>query len=330
MPPRTFELDDGAGLRVAFTDLGATWLSCRLALPGLGERELMPGRPRPEDHVTAGGFVGSFVGRYANRIAGSRFTIDGRESRVVANEGANQLHGGPDGFHRRRFELLDVARNALRLRLVSPDGDQGFPGELTLELDVTLPAPGELRMAWRASCTAPCPVNPTSHAYFNLDGDREGMGDVSGHRLRIAAAEVLPVDGACIPTGELMPVAGTRFDFRAPRSPLGPAGEPYDHCWRLAASCAGARAPAAELISSDGRVAMVLSTTLPGLQFYAGEHLAGTPGRDGRLLPRCAALALEPQYFPDSPNRPGWPQPSCILRPGQVMAHEIVYRFERR
>lgn len=327
MEPRVFELDDGAGLRVALTDLGATWLSCRLRLPTGEERELLLGHARPQDHLHEGGFLGGLIGRYANRIAGSRFVLDGTEHRLVANEGPHQLHGGPEGFHRRRWQVLGATPRELRLKLVSPDGDQGFPGELTVDASYAITGPGELTLAWTASCTAACPVNLTSHAYFNLDGDARG---IANHRLQIRGGEVLPVDARQIPTGDVLPVAGTPFDFRQPRRAIESDGRVYDHCWRLADACADARQPAAVLTSADGRVAMELFTTLPGLQHYSGQHLAEAHGRDGRTFAPSAGIALEPQFFPDSPNRPEWPQPSCIVQPGAEVSHRIRWRFQAR
>jgi aldose 1-epimerase len=322
--PQVFELDDGAGLRVALMDVGATWLSCRLRLPDGAEREVLLGHARPQDHLQEGGYLGALIGRYANRIAGARYRLDGIEQRLAANEGRHQLHGGPHGFHRRRWQVLDTTARELRLKLVSPEGDQGFPGVLTVEATYAITAPGELSLTWDAHCTAACPVNLTSHAYFNLDGDARG---IVSHRLQIMADEVLPVDTEQIPTGQVLPVSGTAFDFRQARSALGDDGRAYDHCWRLGARCAGARHAAATLTSADSRVTMEIFTTLPGIQHYSGQHLAEAHGRDGKPFAPGAGIALEPQFFPDSPNRPEWPQPSCVLRPGATMSQLIRWRF---
>lgn len=327
MEPRVFELDDGAGLRAAFTDVGATWLSCRLRLPDGGERELLLGHARPQDHQHEGGYLGGLIGRYANRIAGACFTLDGVEHRLAANEGSNQLHGGPDGFHRRRWQVLQATPRELLLELVSPAGDQGFPGELTVQVRYAISGPSELTLSWTAQCTAACPVNLTSHAYFNLDGDARS---IAGHQLQIRAGEVLPVDAGQLPTGEVLPVGGTPFDFRRLRAAIAEDGRVYDHNWRLAEACAVGREPAAVLVASDGRVTMELYTTLPGLQHYSGQHLAEARGRDDLPFAASAGIALEPQFFPDSPNRPEWPQPSCIVRPGETVAHAIRWRFSAR
>lgn len=324
MEAEVFELSDGAGLRVALMDVGGTWISCRLALPEGGERELLLGHAQPLDHLHEDGYLGGLIGRYANRIAGARFRLEGIEHRLTANEGPHQLHGGPQGFHRRRWKVLGATARELRLQLISPDGDQGFPGELTVDAAYAITAPGELTLSWTANCTAPSPVNLTSHAYFNLDGDARS---IAGHRLQIEAAEVLPVDAEQIPTGALLDVAGTPFDFRRPRRALADDGRVFDQCWRLAPTCAGARQPAARLTSADSRVTMQLVTTLPGLQHYSGQHLAEAHGRDGAPFAPSAGIALEPQFFPDSPNRPEWPQPSCVLRPGETMSHQIRWRF---
>lgn len=321
--PQVFSLGDGAGMELRVTDLGATWLSCRVPVAG-GVREVLLGHAAPLDYLHETGYVGGIIGRWANRIAGARFTLDGRESTLAANEGPNQLHGGPEGFHRRRWQVLGSSPRRLRLQLVSPDGDQGFPGEATVRLDYTVEGPGRVSIAWRAVCSAPCPVNLTSHAYFNLDARH---GDIGGHRLQIAGSEVLAVDDAGIPSGEKQPVAGTDFDFRRLSPALGARREGFDHCWVLDERCRDAAAPAALLQSADGRLTLELRTTLPGLQHYSGERLSEATDRSGRRYRAFAGIALEPQYFPDSPHHPAWQLDGCVLRPGQAVEHRIEYRF---
>lgn len=317
-------LGDGGGLQVQVTDLGATWRSCRLRLRDGRWRELLLAVPQPADVLHEPGFLGGTVGRVANRIAGAAFTLDGQRHRLAANEGANQLHGGPDGFHRRRWQVREASASALVMTLISPDGDQGYPGSLELELTWTVPAPGQLRIAWAARCDAPCPVNLTQHAYFNLDGQ---PGPVRAHRLTLAASRRAAVDEAMIPTGELLEVAGTRFDHRT-GAPLIAAGSPgLDTAFLLDDAAASGKAPAAELRSSDGQVRLALTTDLPSLQVYTGQALAATRGRDGRRLPAQSGVALEPQYLPDAVHHPAWPGPSCVLRPGAVMRHHVDYHF---
>lgn len=320
MPPQVFTLSDGGALQVRISDLGATWLSCRLALPDAAPRELLLGHAQASDSLHEPGYLGSTVGRFANRIGGAAFRLDGVEHRLVANEGRHQLHGGPDGFHRRPWQVREAGPARLVLALHSPAGDQGYPGALDVVQRYDFPQPGMLRVAWELRCDAPCPVNLTQHAYFNLDG---APGPVHGHQLRVAASRRVEVDAELIPTGRWADVAGSAFDFRSLRR-LIDAGRPegHDDCWVLDTAEA-----AAELWASDGSVGLQLSTDLPGLQVYTGQHLAAVHGRDGAPLPAQSGVALEPQHLPDHPNHPQWPGPGCILRPADVVRHEVRYRF---
>ncbi len=329
---RVFTLSDGGAFTIQVMDLGATWLSCRVALPGGAEREVLLGHREPQLHLSETAYLGGIIGRYANRIAGARFTLDGREYHVAANEGRNHLHGGPQGFNARRWDVVSADTRDLRLHLSSPDGDQGFPGALEVDLRYRIVAEGVLRIEFDATCSKPCPVNLTAHPYFNLDGDGRS---VLNHRLQLAAQQYLPINDEMIPLGGLQEVAETPFDFVAPRAIGGQMLRTeqqrfvggYDHSYVLDAACAQVHERAAGVWSTDGRLAMSLHTSYPGLHLYTGNHLARSNGRDGRPFEAHAGFALEPQYLPDSPNRPDWPQPSCILRPEQRMQHFIEYRF---
>jgi aldose 1-epimerase len=323
----TCTLQDDTGLRLTLLDWGATWWSLQCPVPGEDQpRELLLGGATPQAHLHNTAYFGATIGRMANRIAGAQIERDGRRWALVPQPGSpHQLHGGPDGFDRRRWAMRASGRSQAEFRLLSPDGDQGYPGAVTAEATVSLPGQGVIDLALRATTTAPTPVGLTNHAYFNLDGTRS---DARQHGLAIAASQVLPVDEALIPLGPLQPVAGTPFDFRAER-PIGGAAEGvYDHAFLLDGS-AGLR-PAATLTAADGRVQLCIETTLPALQLYTGAHLDGQSGRDGRRLPRFAGIALEPQFLPDSPHHPEWPQPSCWLLPGQVWSHHIRYRLRCR
>lgn len=328
-------LGNPAGFAIEVAAIGASWLSCWLPVGG-ERRELLLAPADPEAHARSPGcaYIGSTVGRVANRIAGARFTLEGRRWPLVANEGAHQLHGGPDGFHARTWRLEASSADEAVFVLHSPAGDQGYPGALTAQVHYRVDvAACSVHIAFSAEADAPTPVALTSHAYFNLDGD---AADVRRHRLRVAAAQVLPVDATMIPLAEALPVAGTPFDLRTPRPlPTDPALHPQlalarglDHCYRLDPACAALQAPAAELGSADGRVRLVLATDYPGLQVYSGQHLSGHAGRDGRPLAAFAGLALEPQALPDAINRPGWADDGLVLRPGQRWQRQIRYRFE--
>jgi aldose 1-epimerase len=331
--PRYLTLDSGAGHRATVMDIGATLLSCRVAMPDGSRRETLLGHPPALDNDPARGYAGAIVGRYANRIAGAAFALDGKRHALLANENGNQLHGGPDGFHRRRWTVEHAGQASVRLSLRSPDGDQGFPGEVQASVTYSLSAQGVLRIDLRAAADRPCPVSLSNHAYFNLDARH---GDARGHALQINAPRYLPVDSALIPRAALEPVLHGGYNFLIPRTlraalaAVVAGGHPpgFDHAWLLAPGCAGGVEPAAVLQSTDRKLSMAIRTSLPALQFYDGRHLHALCDRDGKPYPAFAGFALEPEFLPDSPNRPDWPQPSCILRPGNPMHHYIELAFQ--
>ncbi|NKQ26737.1 aldose epimerase family protein [Streptomyces galbus] len=272
----------------------------------LGFADLDGYRDHPEP------FLGALIGRYANRIARARFELDGVLYALEANGSPNSLHGGSRGFDKRVWDVEPV-EHGLRLSRVSPHGEEGFPGRLEVTATYTLDASGALRLAYEAVTDAPTVVNLTNHSYFNL----AGSGTATGHELRLAASRYTPVDDDLIPTGDLAPVADTRFDFRTSRK-LGPG---YDHNYVLDKGVTAAAEEVAELHDpASGRV-LTVATTEPGLQLYTGDHLPAplAPGE---------GVALETQHFPDSPNRPAFP--STVLRPGEVYRSETVYGFSAR
>ncbi|MEU3508404.1 aldose epimerase family protein [Streptomyces longwoodensis] len=272
----------------------------------LGFADLDGYRDHPEP------FLGALIGRYANRIARARFELDGVPYALEPNGAPNSLHGGSHGFDKRVWDVEPV-EHGLRLSRVSPDGEEGFPGRLEVTATYTLDASGALRFAYEAVTDAPTVVNLTNHGYFNL----AGSGTATGHELRLAASRYTPVDADLIPTGDLAPVADTRFDFRTSRK----LGAGYDHNYVLDKGVTAAAEEVAELHDpASGRV-LTVATTEPGLQLYTGDHLPApfTPGE---------GVALETQHFPDSPNRPAFP--STVLRPGEVYRSETVYGFSAR
>jgi aldose 1-epimerase len=259
-------------------------------------------------------YLGALVGRYANRIAQARFRLDGLTYALEPNNAPNSLHGGARGFDKRVWEVAPVA-HGLRLSRVSAHGEEGFPGRLEVSATYTLDASGALHLVYEAVTDAPTTVNLTNHSYFNLGGP--GSGGAGGHELRLAASRYTPVDADLIPTGEVAGVAGTRFDFRAPRK----VDAGYDHNFVLDKGVTDAPAEVAELHDpASGRV-LTVATTEPGLQLYTADHL-GEPFTPGQ------GVALETQHFPDSPNRAEFP--STVLRPGEVYRSETVYGFSAR
>ncbi|MEV6193287.1 aldose epimerase family protein [Streptomyces sp. NPDC051920] len=259
-------------------------------------------------------YLGALVGRYANRIGGASFPLDGVTYRLEPNNGPNSLHGGDGGFDKRVWDAEPVG-HGVRLSRVSPDGEEGFPGRLEVSATYTLDERGALRIAYEAVTDAPTVVNLTNHSYWNLAGS--GSGSALGHELRLDASRLTRVDEHLVPTGELDPVEGTRFDFREPRK----TGAGYDHNYVLDKGLTAGPVEVAELYEpASGRV-LTVATTEPGLQLYTADHL-GDPfaPNDG--------IALETQHFPDSPNRPDFP--GTVLRPGAVYRSQTVYGFSVR
>ncbi|MGP4013558.1 aldose epimerase family protein [Streptomyces sp. 4N124] len=267
---------------------------------GFADLDAYPAHPEP--------YFGALIGRYANRIAGGRFPLDGVTYALEPNNGPNSLHGGGRGFDKRVWDMTPV-EHGVRLARISPHGEEGFPGRLEVSATYTLDGAGALRIAYEAVTDAPTIVNLTNHSYWNLSG----AGNAAGHELRIAASRFTPVDEDLIPTG-VAPVEGTRFDFRAERK----VGAGYDHNFVLDKGVTSAPERVAELYDPASGRALTVATTEPGLQLYTADHLSEpfSPG-DG--------IALETQHFPDSPNRPDFP--STVLRPGEVFRSETVYGF---
>ncbi|MFJ4032079.1 aldose epimerase family protein [Streptomyces griseoluteus] len=259
-----------------------------------------------------GPYLGALVGRYANRIAGGRFPLDGRTYALARNNGPNSLHGGARGFDRYVWDAEPV-EHGVRLSRVSPHGEEGFPGRLHVSATYTLQESGALRIAYEAVTDAPTVVNLTNHSYWNLSGS----GHAGGHELRLAASRYTPVDDGLIPVGEPVDVTGSRFDFRASRK----VGSGYDHNYVLDKGVTPAAEEVAELYDpASGRV-LTVATTEPGLQLYTADHL-GAPFAPGE------GIALETQHFPDSPNRPDFP--TTRLEPGEVYRSATVYGFGTR
>ncbi len=318
------------GLSAAVSDYGATLVSLKRATPGGGARELILGLDEAADYERQDAYLGATVGRYANRIAGARCSIGGREYALSANDGPNCLHGGADGFSRRSWKAepgLEGGRPALFLTLESPAGDQGFPGAVSVVVSYVL-AGDALRIVCSAETDEPTPFGMTNHAYWNL----AGSGDILSHELSIKASRYLPVDERLIPLpGEPAPVAGTPFDFRSPK-PIGrdlAAAGGYDHCYELDGTGAGRgdggslglAATLREPRSGDG---VEVWTDLPGLQCYSGNFLDIGRGRAGVRYGRYGGLCLEPEAFPNAPNRPDYP--AGVLYPGRPYRAAIEYR----
>ncbi len=288
-----------------------------------------------EGYLEKSPYFGALIGRYGNRIGGARFTLAGQTYTLAANNQGNSLHGGLKGFDKVVWTArpLKTAQGpALILTYFSKDGEEGFPGNLEVTAIYTLTDNNELKIELTAQTDKPTICNLTHHSYFNLAG--QGQGDILGHVVYINANQFTPVDSVLIPTGELADVAGTPFDFRTP-TPIGAHindpdrvlqyGPGYDHNWVINKATGQFGLQARVVEPASGRVMEVWSTE-PGVQFYTGNFLDGSiQGKGGAIYPRRSAFCLEPQHFPDSPNRPNFP--SVELKPGQTYHNLIVYKF---
>lgn len=317
---QAFHLQNKAGLRASVLDFGATLTELGLTVDGQYRNVVLA--CEPADYANQSAYLGAIVGRFANRIGGSRLMRDGREWLLSANEGTTCLHGGHDSVHNRAWQLVEQAADRLRLRTRLADGEQGFPGNLEVELEYRLEQL-DLVIELTATTDAPTPVNLTSHAYFNLDG-----GDVRDHLICIAADRYLPTDERSIPLGKAE-VEGP-FDLRQTRRigadwqdhPQLVRCRGYDHCFLLDGP---QDEPAVTLISGDQRLCLEMYTDQPGVQLYTGNWLAGTPARGGGEWQNYQGLCLEAQQLPDSPNRPELGDP--WLLPGQTYRHQTRYRL---
>lgn len=303
---------------------GAVLRDLQVPVGGKPQRVVL-GFDRIEDYVSRSPYFGAVPGRYANRIGGARFRLDGEDHRLVANEGRNQLHGGPRGFGKRPWTLVDHGSAHVTLALLSPDGEMGYPGRLLATCRYTLLEPATLRIELEATADRPTPVNLTTHSYYNLDG----AVDVCAHHLRIAADFYTPVGGEKIPTGEIRAVANTDFDFTTLR-PIGASQllrcrTSFDINYVLRGGD-GDLLHTATLASRANGLSMELWTTEPGLQLYDGHMLSiPVPGLGGASYGPRAGLCLEPQRFPDGPNKRHFPP--CILQPGEVSRQVSEIRF---
>ena len=337
-PVQLHTLTNARGMEVSVSEFGATLTSVRV--PDVHGRlgEVTLGLRSLEDYVAGNPFLGSTVGRYANRLAGGKLTLDGREIALAQNNNGNALHGGLRGLDKRvwKSEAIRTAdASAIRLTYVSPDGEEGYPGTLTVTVTYTLAdASDELTIDFAATTDAPTACNLTNHVFFNL----AGQGSILDHRLTLRSDRLVPVTSALIPTGELMDVTNTPFDFRRAHTIGERIGDPhdqlrrargYDHCYDLGTDKT-LKSAAFVTEASSGRTLEVL-TDAPGLQLYTGNFLTGTVlGRWAKPFAFRQGFCLEPGLFPDSPNQPAFHRlgyPSGILRPGEQYSQKLIFRF---
>lgn len=324
-------LDNGT-LRCSLLTYGAALRGLVVQGPA-GPVDVVLGFDSMEAYELQDKFMGAVVGRYANRIAGGRFTLDGQEYVLARNDGENHLHGGPGGFFSKVWEAAPCGEHGVTFSCESGDMEEGYPGRL--RVSVTYRLEGEaLHLSYRAVTERTTICNLTNHTYFNLNG--HDAGGAMEQILTLHAGHYTPVGPGSIPTGEIAPVEGTPMDFRTP-AVIGARIDQsfrqlelcsgYDHNWVVDGET-GVLRPAAILESTRTGVRMEVETTLPGIQFYAGNYMAGCPaGKSGARYGRRDAVCLETQFFPDTPNQSAFPQ--CLLQPGEAWEHETVFRFSR-
>lgn len=322
-PVQRLAISDGENCHAILSDFGARLVQLWLPDADGTLADVVLGHDRAEDYLApASRYIGATCGRYANRIAGARFTLKGQEIILQPNEGAKQLHGGAMGFDALVWDVTSASDRAATFRLTSADGDMGYPGTLTAEVTYAFTAPQWLEISFKATVAdRPTVVNLVNHAYFNLAG--QGSGPVDGQILQLAADHYLAVDPDLIPLGAPCPVKATPFDFRTPRrlDAAVPVGG-FDHNFCLT------RQSAPQIMAQDpisGR-GFTLWTDQPGVQFYTAGHFPeGYPGKSGAKIGPRGGFAVETQRWPDSPNRPDFP--SAILNPGETYSHQMIFTF---
>jgi aldose 1-epimerase len=333
-----YTLTNKNGMEAGIINFGGTLVSLKVPDRNGKLADVVLGYNTLAEYVSGGSYFGATVGRYGNRIAHAAFTLDGVKYVLAKNDGDNSLHGGAKGFNKVVWTAKEIASKdgqALQLTYLSKDGEEGYPGSLSVQVVYTLTDHNELQIDYSASTDKDTATNLTHHSYFNLRG--QGEGDVLDHRMTLNADRFTPVDAGLIPTGELRNVKGTPFDFRTPVA-IGARiaqddeqlklGKGYDHNWVLNRKASDALSLAARVEeSTTGRV-MEVWTTEPGIQFYTGNFLDGKSGKGGKVYNFRNAFCLETQHFPDSPNHPDFP--TTVLKPGARLHSKTVYRFSAK
>lgn len=327
-----YTLTNAKGASVTLSEIGAGIVSIIVPDKDGKLADVVLGYEKPESYFGDGPFLGKVPGRFANRIALGKFTLNGKEYNLPVNCGPNHLHGGPEGFSNKVWDSRIVG-DAVEFMYFSEDGEQGYPGNLKVVAHYEWSEDNELKLSFTGECDADTFINLTNHVYFNLNG--EGNGNILGHILKLNCSEYLPTDDTQIPLGDSEPVAGTPMDFVNPK-PIGrdiradfeplKIGSGYDHCWVIDGAEPGQLQACAKLWSEESGRLVEIFTTQPGLQVYTGNWLAGCPvGKNGHIYQNNDGVALECQHFPDSPNKPEYP--TTLLRPGEVYEEAIIFAF---
>ena len=331
-----FVLRNARGMSVQILDLGGVIASIKVPDSSGNFSDVTTGFDYPQPYLDGAGYMGAIVGRYANRIAGGKFSIDGIDYSLAKNNGDNAIHGGLVGFDKKIWDvefLVGLHDSKLKLSTFSPDGEEGYPGRVEVSVTYTLNDQNQLTIDYSATSDKATIINLTNHAYFNLDGHQ--AGSILEHEVMLNANHFTPIDESSIPTGVILDVAGTPLDFRQ-RKAIGldiesedrqmTFGSGYDHNFVINHSEPGSVSLAAEVYSPNSGRVMKVYTDQPGVQFYTGNFLNGTlVGKDGAVYGRRSAFCLETQHFPDSPNKPMFP--STILQPGDQFASRTIFEF---
>ena len=307
-------------IKLCLTNFGAAWTSLFVPTKKGGRADVLLGYPSLEGYINNSQGMGVTVGRFANRIKGAHFTLNGNAYRLDANDKGNTLHGGRLGFARRLWKSEAYKEKNgvfVNFELQSPDGDCGFPGNVQVSVSYGLSLSNEIIAQYAAASDRPTPVNLTNHAYFNFSS----LTSVLSHELCLYASSYVEIDSQSIPTGRLLPVNNSRFDFRSRK----PINSPFDHCFALDGEI-GTLRPCAEVYEAGSGLLMKVFSSQPGVQFYTGNNLTGIAGKDGVVYSPHSGFCLETQHFPDSPNHEGFP--SCIFGPGRDYSEKSVFAFE--
>jgi aldose 1-epimerase len=333
-----YTLTNRQGLLVTVINYGGRITSIMTPDKNGNVEDIVLGHSLLGEYLKENPYFGALIGRYGNRIAKGKFSLDGKQYQLPQNNGGNNLHGGPRGFDQRMWNIEEFSVDngtAIKLSYLSKDMEEGFPGNVQAEVIYHLTDKNELKVSYRATTDKKTVVNLTQHTYFNLSGNAKR--DILDHELMLNADKFVPIDKTLIPTGELKPVSGSPFDFNLPRAIGSKIGEHdeqlvfgngYDHCWVLRESPAALKLAATLYDGSTGRSVSV-QTTEPGIQFYSGNFLDGThTGKYGVVYKKHFGLCLETEHFPDSPNQKHFP--SVELSPGEIYKTQTVFTFSVR
>lgn len=338
-PADLYVLTNSSGMQAAITNYGGILVSLKVPDRQGKIDDVVLGYDSVAGYVTDKAFLGATIGRYGNRIAQAKFSLNGNTYMLAKNDGPNTLHGGVKGFNKVFWDAKPISgrdSQSLQLTYLSKDGEEGYPGNLKVQVTYTLTENNELKIDYEATTDKETVVNLTNHAYYNLAG--QGEGDILDHMLTIHADRFTPVDATLIPTGHLQSVKGTPFDFTKAFA-VGSRivkdddqlnlGKGYDHNFVLNAGQNPSPVPAAMLYEPKSGRVMEVSTTEPGIQFYSGNFLDGTiKGKGGKVYKHRYALCLETQHYPDSPNQPDFP--STVLKAGEKYKTTTIYAFSAR